>query len=47
MLSKSWSSLVEGDEGYSGTSGNIKWANPGLFFVFFGLFKQTPQFLQQ
>ena len=26
----------------------LKWANPGLFFVFiFGLFKQKIQFLQQ
>ena len=24
-----------------------KWANPGLFFVYFRLFKQTLQFLQQ
>ena len=24
-----------------------KWANPGFFFVYFGLFKQTIQFLQQ
>ena len=24
-----------------------KWANPGLFFVYFRLFKQTIQFLQQ
>ena len=24
-----------------------KWANPGLFFVYFCLFKQTLQFLQQ
>ena len=25
----------------------FKWANPGLFFVYFCLFKQTLQFLQQ
>ena len=25
----------------------LKWANPGLFFVYFRLFKQTIQFLQQ
>ena len=25
----------------------LNWANPGLFFVYFGLFKQTTQFLQQ
>ena len=24
-----------------------KWANPGLFFVYFPLFKQTLQILQQ
>ena len=23
------------------------WANPGLFFIYFRLFKHTPQFLQQ
>ena len=25
----------------------IKWANPGFFFIYFHLFKQTLQFLQQ
>ena len=25
----------------------LKWANPGLFFVYFRLFKHTLQFLQQ
>ena len=25
----------------------LKWANPGLFFVYFHLFKQTLQFSQQ
>ena len=24
-----------------------KWANPGLIFIYFCLFKHTPQFLQQ
>ena len=25
----------------------LKWANPGLFFIYFRLFKHTLQFLQQ
>ena len=25
----------------------FKWANPGLFFIYFRLFKHTLQFLQQ
>ena len=28
---------------YERLSGFFKWANPGLFFVYFGLFKQTLQ----
>ena len=43
-------SLQASDKSYSAivvTQFFKKWANPGLFFVYFCLFKQALQFLQQ
>ena len=40
-------SQAELSTGMTGAIFLIKWAIPGLFFIYFCLFKQTLQFLQQ